>query len=84
MQGFAGLAIYSGTKFFQEVVSEVMRQEVASHNIKVSCIAPGDVSTGLHEKCQDKEVSFIFLCSDEIVENINSDHSLEGRNPIRL
>ncbi len=57
LQSFAGLAVYSGTKFFQEAVSTAMRQEMAEHNIKVSCIAPGDVESGLHEKSRDQEVT---------------------------
>lgn len=50
------LAVYSGTKFFEEVVSEAMRQEVAAFGIKVSCIQPGDVRSGLHQKSKDLEV----------------------------
>lgn len=60
-QAFSNLAVYSGTKFFEEAVSEALRQEIATHGIKVSCIQPGDVSTGLHQKSVDQEVC-VLVC----------------------
>lgn len=57
-QPFAGLAVYSGTKYFGECVSEAMRQELVPHNIKVTCIQPGDTTTELHGKTKNPEVTF--------------------------
>ena len=57
MQGFTGVAVYSGTKFFVEGVTESLRQEVAKHNVKVTTIQPGYVALdGLERPPKDPEV----------------------------
>ena len=57
IQGFPGLAAYSGTKFFVEGISQAMRLEVASQGVKVTCIQPGDVRTNISNRPVDEEVN---------------------------
>ena len=60
-RGFAGLAVYSGTKFFIEGLSQGMRHELAQSGVKVACVQPGDVKTELLSHSTDQEVvSFIL------------------------
>ena len=54
--GFAGLAVYSGTKFFVEGLSRGMRAELAQSGIRITCIQPGDVRTELLSRSTDEEV----------------------------
>ena len=56
-QGFPGLAVYSGSKFFVEGMSQAMRAELADTGVRVTCIQPGDVKTPLFTMSTDKEVS---------------------------
>ncbi len=40
---------YAGTKYAVEALSESLRMELAGTNVKISCIEPGLVMTGLHK-----------------------------------
>ena len=55
---FAGLAVYSGAKFFVEALSTAMREEFVAHDgtkhIRVSNIQPGNVKTNLLSISTDK------------------------------
>ncbi|KAJ4452315.1 hypothetical protein ANN_03835 [Periplaneta americana] len=54
--GFPGLAVYCGTKFFVEGLSQALRHEVAEHGVRVTCVQPGDVRTELFQHSTDREV----------------------------
>ena len=52
-RGFAGLAVYSGTKFYIEGLSQAIRQEVSKNHIKVTCIEPGNAETEIFANSYD-------------------------------
>ncbi|MDX2251973.1 MAG: SDR family oxidoreductase [Nitrospira sp.] len=53
---FAGSAVYSATKFAVRALSDGLRQEMASHNIRTTIISPGAVKTDLLEHISEKDV----------------------------
>ncbi|MGD9693093.1 MAG: SDR family oxidoreductase [Phycisphaerales bacterium] len=52
---FPGAAVYCGTKFFVHAFSEGLRSETFNHNIRVTIIAPGLVTTELHQHTSEPE-----------------------------
>jgi amino acid adenylation domain-containing protein/thioester reductase-like protein len=59
-RGFAGLAVYSGTKFFIEGFTQALRQEMIEYNIRITNIQPGDVATKLAGRSTDQEARMKF------------------------
>jgi short-subunit dehydrogenase len=55
-QGFAGLSVYCGTKFFVEGMSQAMCEEVAQFGIKMTFIQPGNVNMEMYVNTTDMEV----------------------------
>ena len=53
---FGGSAVYSATKFAVRAVSEGLRQEMASYNIRTTIISPGAVKTELLDHISEKDV----------------------------
>jgi len=54
-KAFPGLAVYSGSKFMVEAVSQALRAETASTGLRVTCIQPGNVETPLLSMSTDPE-----------------------------
>lgn len=50
-----GSAVYSGTKFAVRAITEGLRQEVSSQNIRATIISPGFVETDIIQTVNDKE-----------------------------
>lgn len=46
-KSFSQHTAYCGTKFFVHGFTEALREEVAGHNVRVMCVAPGVVETEL-------------------------------------
>ncbi|MGL5956935.1 MAG: SDR family oxidoreductase [Brevinema sp.] len=54
---FPNHAVYCGTKFAVHAISENIRQEVSSHNIRVSIVAPGVTETELMNHTTDMTIT---------------------------
>ncbi len=52
-----GGAVYSATKSAVRVISEGLRQEVKSYNIRTTVISPGAVATGLPNSITDPDIA---------------------------
>lgn len=52
----ADSAVYTGTKFAVHAISEVLRRELHSENIRVTIVSPGWVNTELGMGMGDKEI----------------------------
>ncbi|XP_038055415.1 linear gramicidin synthase subunit D-like [Patiria miniata] len=52
---FAGLAVYSGSKFFVEGLTSSLRKELVGTGIRVTNIQPGDVTSAIADHIIDKE-----------------------------
>ena len=57
---FPGLAVYSGTKFFVEGLSEGLRKETVGSGLKVTTIQPGDCRTDIPKCTSDEEARRLF------------------------
>jgi NADP-dependent 3-hydroxy acid dehydrogenase YdfG len=53
---FGGSAVYSATKFAVRALSEGLRQEMATYNIRTTIISPGAVKTELLDHITEKDV----------------------------
>ncbi len=61
---FPGLAVYSGSKFFVEGLSQGLRLETVGTGLKVTTIQPGNVATELHEMSDDEEALELYAPSN--------------------
>jgi NADP-dependent 3-hydroxy acid dehydrogenase YdfG len=57
---FPGLAVYSASKFFVEVLSQGLRLETAGTGLKVTTIQPGNVATDLISMSEDEEALEVY------------------------
>lgn len=57
---FPGLAVYSGSKFFVEGLSQGLRLETAGTGLKVTTIQPGNVATDLLALSRDEEALELY------------------------
>ncbi len=63
-RAFPGLAVYSGSKAFVEFTANAMRQELISHNVKITNVQPGNIATTLHQKSTEAEAIKEFATND--------------------
>ena len=59
-KAFPGLAVYSGTKFFVEALSQGLRAETVGTGVKVTTIQPGDCKSDLKACTTDEEARAEF------------------------
>ena len=71
---FPGGAIYCGTKHFVHAVSEGMRAELHTHNVRVTTIAPGYVATELQSHIADKGIKDALECMYKDVDVLQSEN----------
>ena len=64
-KAFAGLAVYSGTKFFVEAVSQGLRAETAGTGVKVTTVQPGDTKSNLKSCTTDEEARALYAQPSE-------------------
>ncbi|MDP9425608.1 MAG: SDR family oxidoreductase [Actinomycetota bacterium] len=57
---YAGLAVYSASKFFVEALSQSLRLETAGTGVRVTTIQPGNVDTGLVSLTTDEEALRLY------------------------
>ena len=73
-QGYAGEALYVGTKFFQMGMMESLDRELLEHNIKVSVVCPGSVNTyfalGAGRMKGDPAMEQ-YLAAEDVAESVN-------------
>ena len=57
---YAGLAVYSASKFFVEALSQGLRLETAGTGVRVTTVQPGNVDTGLVDLTTDGEALRLY------------------------
>ncbi len=57
---FPGLAVYSGSKFFVEALSQGLRLETAGTGLKVTTVQPGNVATDLITLSTDEQALELY------------------------
>jgi NADP-dependent 3-hydroxy acid dehydrogenase YdfG len=60
------MAVYSATKFAVRAISEGLRQETTSHNIRSTIISPGPTETDLPNSVTDPDVAAAIRQQHEI------------------
>ena len=69
------MAVYSGTKFFIEGLSQGMRKELCKSGVKITCIQPGHVYTEALLHTVDQEVFIVKLNF-----RLNSGYTIDDSN----
>ncbi len=57
---YAGLSVYSASKFFVEGLSQGLRLETAGTGVRVTTVQPGNVDTGLAALSSDDEALRLY------------------------
>ncbi len=71
---FQAGAVYCGTKHAVHAITEGLRMELAQHNIRVTCIAPGLVETELSEHIANQDIK------DRIQNTFRENHALQSED----